>query len=50
MQFSDIKVQIQEVDLVKIVTNITSNFIEEANYRKIDFQINLMNRYQKNYG
>ena len=40
MQFSELKVQIQEVDLVKIITNITSNFIEEANYRKIDFQIN----------
>jgi signal transduction histidine kinase/ligand-binding sensor domain-containing protein/DNA-binding response OmpR family regulator len=40
MQFSELKVQIQEVDLVKIMTNITSNFIEEANYRKIDFQIN----------
>ena len=39
MQFSELKVQIQEVDLVKIMTNITSNFIEEANFRKIDFQI-----------
>ena len=39
MQFSELKVQVQEVDLVKIITNITSNFIEEANYRKIDFQI-----------
>lgn len=39
MQFSELKVQIQEVDLAKIITNITSNFIEEANYRKIDFQI-----------
>ncbi len=39
MQFSELKVQIQKVDLVKIMTNITSNFIEEANFRKIDFQI-----------
>ena len=39
MQFSELKVQIQKVDLVKIITNITSNFIEEANFRKIDFQI-----------
>jgi len=39
MQFSELKVQVQEVDLVEIITNITSNFIEEANYRKIDFQI-----------
>jgi signal transduction histidine kinase/DNA-binding response OmpR family regulator len=39
MQFSELKIQVQEVDLVKITTNITSNFIEEANYRKIDFQI-----------
>ena len=39
MQFSELKVQIQEVDLAKIMTNITSNFIEEASYRKIDFQI-----------
>ena len=39
MQFSELRVQIREVDLVKIITNITSNFIEEANYRKIDFQI-----------
>ena len=39
MQFSELKVQIQEVDLAKIFTNITSNFIEEASYRKIDFQI-----------
>tara|TARA_B100001564_G_scaffold188757_2_gene158458 strand:- start:4449 stop:8585 length:4137 start_codon:yes stop_codon:yes gene_type:complete len=39
MQFSELKVQIQEVDLEKIMTNITSNFIEEASYRKIDFQI-----------
>jgi signal transduction histidine kinase/ligand-binding sensor domain-containing protein/response regulator RpfG family c-di-GMP phosphodiesterase len=39
MQFSELKVQIQEVDLVEIMTNITSNFIEEANFRKIDFQI-----------
>ena len=39
MQFSELKVQIREVDLIKIVTNITSNFEEEANYRKIDFEI-----------
>ena len=39
MQFSELKVQIQEIDLEKMMTNITSNFIEEANYRKIDFQI-----------
>ncbi len=39
MQFSELKVQIQKVDLVTIMTNITSNFIEEANFRKIDFQI-----------
>ena len=39
MQFSELKVQIQEVDLVKMMKNITSNFIEEANFRKIDFQI-----------
>jgi signal transduction histidine kinase/ligand-binding sensor domain-containing protein/response regulator RpfG family c-di-GMP phosphodiesterase len=39
MEFSELKVQIQEVDLVEIMTNITSNFIEEANFRNIDFQI-----------
>ena len=39
MEFSELKVQIQEVDLVKIMINITSNFIEEANFRNIDFQI-----------
>lgn len=39
MEFSELKVQIQEVDLAEIFTNITSNFNEEASYRKIDFQI-----------
>ena len=39
MEFSELKVKIQEVDLVKIMTNISSNFIEEANFRNIDFQI-----------
>ncbi len=39
MEFSELKVKIQEVDLVKIMTNIASNFIEEANFRNIDFQI-----------
>lgn len=39
MEFSELKVKIQEVELVKIMTNITSNFIEEANFRNIDFKI-----------
>ena len=39
MQFSELKVQVREVELVDIVSNITSHFEEEANYRKIDFQI-----------
>ena len=40
MQFSELKIRVQEVDLMETISNITSHFKEEAKYRKIDFQIN----------
>ena len=39
MQFSELKIRLQEVDLFAIIANITSHFKEESKYRKIDFQI-----------
>ena len=39
MQFSELKIRVQEVDLFAIIANITSHFKEESKYRKIDFQI-----------
>ena len=39
MQFSELKIRVQEVDLFAIIANITSHFEEESKYRKIDFQI-----------
>ena len=39
MQFSELKVQIQEVDLVEIMTILLLTLLKKLIFKKIDFQI-----------